>query len=378
MTLATLGQRELSGPGHHNLVHALAAVAVGLELGIPFERMAPGLKEFKGAERRFDVRGEPRGSVHTPGAGDCVDCFRCVEVCPTAIDIREGLQLECIGCAACIDACDDVMAKLNRPLGLVRYDSLHGLAEALAAGEGHLSACGTCAHWQPTPALTPDELPTGGCTQQRTDEALPARLAAQSLLALPCDRWAADGAVAGSTVAGSTAAGAASALAPIRKRAEQESDERWTLAGKLRRWLRKSATGRTAPAPTWEERLVERSGVGAGPEACFAGPGRIAHPGALAVGSGWAIAWIAFISVGREGIETTLMLWGWAGQPQALLGALAGILVAVRTGYLLYRGICSLFHTPNPPDPPKTRIPSSSCTKKKKRLVNTTKDHITT
>ncbi len=61
--------------------------------------------------------------------------------------------------------------------------------------------------------------------------------------------------------------------------------------------------------------------------------------GALAVGSGWAIAWIAFISVGREGIETTLMLWGWAGQPQALLGALAGILVAVGIGYLLYRGM---------------------------------------
>ncbi|MEQ1728043.1 MAG: UDP-N-acetylmuramate--L-alanine ligase [Vicinamibacterales bacterium] len=61
MTLATLGQLELSVPGHHNLLNALAAVAVGLELGIPFERMAPGLKEFKGAERRFDVRGEPRG-----------------------------------------------------------------------------------------------------------------------------------------------------------------------------------------------------------------------------------------------------------------------------------------------------------------------------
>ena len=60
-TLATLGTLELNVPGHHNLLNALATVAVGLELGIPFERIAPGLEEFKGAERRFEVRGEPRG-----------------------------------------------------------------------------------------------------------------------------------------------------------------------------------------------------------------------------------------------------------------------------------------------------------------------------
>jgi len=60
-TLATLGRLELSVPGHHNLLNALAAVAVGIELGVPFERMSPGLREFKGAERRFEVRGEPRG-----------------------------------------------------------------------------------------------------------------------------------------------------------------------------------------------------------------------------------------------------------------------------------------------------------------------------
>ncbi len=60
---------------------------------------------------------------------------------------------------------------------------------------------------------------------------------------------------------------------------------------------------------------------------------------ALAVGTGWAIAWIAFISVGREGIETTLMLWGWATQPEALLGALVGILAAAGLGYLVYRGM---------------------------------------
>lgn len=72
-------------------------------------------------------RGEPRGKAGDATAGACVDCNRCVQVCPTGIDIRDGLQIECIGCAACVDACDAVMTKLERPTGLVRYDSLHGL-----------------------------------------------------------------------------------------------------------------------------------------------------------------------------------------------------------------------------------------------------------
>ncbi len=74
-----------------------------------------------------DKRGEPRGKKGTLGAGDCIDCKRCVAVCPTGIDIRQGQQIECIGCAACIDACDAVMTKLDRPRGLVRYDSFEGL-----------------------------------------------------------------------------------------------------------------------------------------------------------------------------------------------------------------------------------------------------------
>ena len=74
------------------------------------------------------VRGEPRGKPGTPDAGACIDCLRCVQVCPTGIDIRQGLQVECIGCAACIDACDEVMVRLQRPRGLVRYDSLSGFA----------------------------------------------------------------------------------------------------------------------------------------------------------------------------------------------------------------------------------------------------------
>jgi cytochrome c oxidase accessory protein FixG len=64
------------------------------------------------------ARGEPRGKA---GKGDCVDCGICVQVCPTGIDIRKGLQYECIGCAACIDGCDQVMEKLGRPQKLIRY-----------------------------------------------------------------------------------------------------------------------------------------------------------------------------------------------------------------------------------------------------------------
>ena len=69
-------------------------------------------------------------SAATERLGDCVACNRCVQVCPTGIDIRHGLQMECIGCAACIDACDEVMVKVNRPKGLVRYDSLVGFVGA--------------------------------------------------------------------------------------------------------------------------------------------------------------------------------------------------------------------------------------------------------
>lgn len=73
-------------------------------------------------------RGEPRGHLGVPDAGACIACDRCVKVCPTGIDIRQGLQMECIGCAACIDACDDVMDRTGRARGLVRYDSFAGLS----------------------------------------------------------------------------------------------------------------------------------------------------------------------------------------------------------------------------------------------------------
>ncbi|HUH95642.1 MAG TPA: cytochrome c oxidase accessory protein CcoG [Casimicrobiaceae bacterium] len=84
-------------------------------------------------------RGEPRGArskavkPRERGLGDCVDCSICVQVCPTGIDIRDGLQYECIGCAACIDGCDQVMDKLGYPRGLIRYATENALELKLDA-----------------------------------------------------------------------------------------------------------------------------------------------------------------------------------------------------------------------------------------------------
>ena len=81
------------------------------------------------------TRGEPRGSRSKSadhkelGLGDCVDCSICVQVCPTGIDIRDGLQYMCIGCGACIDACDQVMDKVSYPQGLIRYTSERAMLE---------------------------------------------------------------------------------------------------------------------------------------------------------------------------------------------------------------------------------------------------------
>ncbi|MEA3292110.1 MAG: cytochrome c oxidase accessory protein CcoG, partial [Pseudomonadota bacterium] len=79
-----------------------------------------------------EARGEPRGARRKTAAekklGDCVDCGICVQVCPTGIDIRKGLQYECIGCAACVDACDEVMAKVDSPKGLIRYTTENALS----------------------------------------------------------------------------------------------------------------------------------------------------------------------------------------------------------------------------------------------------------
>lgn len=80
-----------------------------------------------------EQRGEPRRRLkkadrdNPAQLGFCVDCTMCVQVCPTGIDIREGLQLECIACAACIDACDNMMDQINAPRGLIRYTSTNAL-----------------------------------------------------------------------------------------------------------------------------------------------------------------------------------------------------------------------------------------------------------
>jgi len=80
-------------------------------------------------------RGDPRGSRSRKsdprqlGLGDCIDCGLCVQVCPVGIDIRDGQQYECIGCAACIDVCDQVMAKIEYPKKLIRFDTLKGMED---------------------------------------------------------------------------------------------------------------------------------------------------------------------------------------------------------------------------------------------------------
>lgn len=75
---------------------------------------------------RWD-RGEPRGphkkNTSWDGRGDCIDCNACVVACPVGIDIRHGSQLECIHCALCIDACDTIMKRVDRPMGLIAYDT---------------------------------------------------------------------------------------------------------------------------------------------------------------------------------------------------------------------------------------------------------------
>ncbi len=75
--------------------------------------------EAENGRKKFR-KGEDREAL---GNGDCIDCFQCVNVCPTGIDIRNGTQLECVNCTACIDECDTIMEKIDKPKGLIRYAS---------------------------------------------------------------------------------------------------------------------------------------------------------------------------------------------------------------------------------------------------------------
>lgn len=86
----------------------------------------------------YDVeRGEPRGKHKKgdswEGRGHCIDCTACVQVCPMGIDIREGLQIDCIACGLCVDACNDVMDKIDLPRGLIRYDSDRNIRDKKSA-----------------------------------------------------------------------------------------------------------------------------------------------------------------------------------------------------------------------------------------------------
>jgi cytochrome c oxidase accessory protein FixG len=137
-------------PAQHPAAFAVMAVTTGLMLfdfcyfreqtciiACPYGRFQSALLDPNSLVISYDrKRGEPRRGMskaqrsagESTHRGDCVDCTLCVQVCPTGIDIREGLQIECIGCAQCIDACNSVMAKIDRPLGLIRYSTQAAMA----------------------------------------------------------------------------------------------------------------------------------------------------------------------------------------------------------------------------------------------------------
>jgi cytochrome c oxidase accessory protein FixG len=95
----------------------------------PYARLQSALLDKDSLIIGYDEkRGEPRShGKSTPGSGDCIDCKACVRTCPTGIDIRKGLQLECIACAQCVDACDSIMDRIQKPRGLIRYASQRSL-----------------------------------------------------------------------------------------------------------------------------------------------------------------------------------------------------------------------------------------------------------
>jgi cytochrome c oxidase accessory protein FixG len=103
-------------------------------LACPYGRMLSSLVDRRTVTVTYDrARGEPRSRIvrrddDAAAGGDCIDCHRCVTVCPTGIDIRNGIQLECVACAACIDACNDVMLRVGRPTGLIRHTSPDAIA----------------------------------------------------------------------------------------------------------------------------------------------------------------------------------------------------------------------------------------------------------
>lgn len=138
-----VGPRELfhmsmHAPGENPGVFMAVMIATGIILfdfgwfreqfciiACPYGRMQSVLMDANSLVVAYDTkRGEPRrGQVPREQEGDCINDYACVKVCPTGIDIRRGTQLECIACTQCIDACDDIMRKVKKPLGLIRYSS---------------------------------------------------------------------------------------------------------------------------------------------------------------------------------------------------------------------------------------------------------------
>jgi len=102
----------------------------------PYARLQSVLLDRRSLVIGYDARrGEPRSKGKgKPGSGDCIDCRACVVACPTGIDIREGLQLECIACTQCADACDSIMARIHKPAGLIRYASQEELDNGSTRG----------------------------------------------------------------------------------------------------------------------------------------------------------------------------------------------------------------------------------------------------
>lgn len=98
----------------------------------PYGRLQGVLLDRNSIVVAYDyLRGEPRSKLRKTDStahGDCIDCFACVRVCPTGIDIRNGTQLECVNCTACIDACDAIMDGIHKPKGLIRYASENNIA----------------------------------------------------------------------------------------------------------------------------------------------------------------------------------------------------------------------------------------------------------
>ncbi len=100
----------------------------------PYGRLQGVLLDERSIVVAYDYkRGEPRANFNPlenraeTSKGDCIDCYSCVTICPTGIDIRNGTQLECINCTACIDACNSIMDRVKLPRGLIRYDSEVGI-----------------------------------------------------------------------------------------------------------------------------------------------------------------------------------------------------------------------------------------------------------